>query len=398
MDNLRTYWISWGNGNINSAQTLLEICPELMPLYNTPLSSSNHAESNCGQHTLLTCDAINELAGTVPEKYRKILRYATILHDVGKPLCIKEAAPGIYSFPNKNKISFNLARIILDKYCQLPLKDKDQVLALINNCNFPLRSVQTLSEKKVLHRISRECNLELLFNLAMANYTGRIAKNLRSTFESLEGFKNLCINENLWAGKSWEGLLTLAQVSRFGSNAMLARSIIDWFYLTGPIEDQRDGLAWLQSSKKWKWGTLFLTVGAPGSGKTTWLKNNYSMLPIVSTDQIRKQLTGDESNQDHNDEVFNIAHEKICDILNNGKQVAFDATNLIFDNRKSILDLARSLGAQIVYLYFDTSYDVCLSRAKNRKSLPISREVLDSLYANYDYVSSFEYDRIVYNY
>jgi predicted kinase len=397
IEKLRSYWTSWANGNINAVTTLLEMCPEFNELFTTPQSKSDHAEGSVGRHTILTCEAANQLASSIPSDQRKILRLAALLHDVGKPQCFIEAAPGIYSFPDANAHSFRRARILLDKYTQLSAKERETILALINNHYTPLWLVQNNMPLRILYKLSLECNLKILYHLTKANYIGRQTTYLRQKFEEIEAFKNICIDKNLWDGKNWPGLLHYSQYRRYGKNSEIARSIIDWFYLNGEIANTHEAIDWLSANRnEWKWGNLYMTVGPPGSGKSSWIEKNYSMLPVISSDQLRVEITGDITNQSENENVFKIAHSRIREILHGGKKVVYDATNLKADDRKTVIDIARRNGAQVTVFFFGTKYDNCLARVKNRPVLPLTRDILDEKYSTFDYVAPYEYDKIFY--
>jgi len=84
--------------------------------------------------------------------------------------------------------------------------------------------------------------------------------------------------------------------------------------------------------------TLFIPVGIPGCGKSTF--GLVSGARIVSTDAIRASLTGDESNQDKNGEVFKRFHAQIYALLSNGHSAFADATNLTPGARKELRETA----------------------------------------------------------
>lgn len=396
IDKLKAYWTSWANGNANVVPKLIEMTPELKPMMITPQSRSRHAEGNVARHTIMTCEAVNHIVEAVPPAERKLLRYASLLHDAGKPYCLIEAAPGICSFPNLQKESFTLARILLERYTQLNFREREYVLALINNHYLPLWMVENGRPFKRLIKLSLECNLETIYNLVKANYMGRHAQNLREKFELLETFKMWCTNQNLWNSKQWEGLLQPGSYSRFGKNAQTVKNIIDWFYLNDEIVDYLDAQDWIINNEDWQWGTLIYTVGPSGSGKSTWLENNYEMIDVVSTDKIRQEITGDIADQSQNDLVFNIAHERLIEALSRGEKVIFDATNLQYEHRKVFINFARKLGAHLMCLMFTTPFETCLTRLQERKELPLSEEVLEEQYNSYDYVSVYEYDKMIY--
>ena len=91
---------------------------------------------------------------------------------------------------------------------------------------------------------------------------------------------------------------------------------------------------------------LFMLIGLPGSGKSTFARNkvkfydnacNETRLEIVSSDDIREELYGTRSCQKDPAIIFEIAHERIINSLKQGWDVIFDATNITRKNRASLL-------------------------------------------------------------
>ena len=77
--------------------------------------------------------------------------------------------------------------------------------------------------------------------------------------------------------------------------------------------------------------TMWVLVGLSGSGKSTiatQIANENPNTVIVSSDAIREELTGNYEDQEHNEEVFKIFHDRIRKNLENKKNVIADATNL----------------------------------------------------------------------
>jgi predicted kinase len=75
--------------------------------------------------------------------------------------------------------------------------------------------------------------------------------------------------------------------------------------------------------------TIFITVGLPGSGKSTWMENHKEELDMIihSSDAIREEF-GNINDQSKNDLVFQTLHNRVKEDLLNGKNVCYDATNL----------------------------------------------------------------------
>ena len=74
---------------------------------------------------------------------------------------------------------------------------------------------------------------------------------------------------------------------------------------------------------------FIMLVGIPGSGKSRWAKEIRSKnTVIVCPDEIRKKLTGDISNQEFNSRVWFEAKLSVMNLLESGKNVILDATNV----------------------------------------------------------------------
>ena len=80
---------------------------------------------------------------------------------------------------------------------------------------------------------------------------------------------------------------------------------------------------------------MVMTVGLPGSGKTTWASAQKGY-EVFSSDQIRQEL-GDVNDQSRNHEVFRILHDRIITALKDGKDCIYDATNITAKNRRQFL-------------------------------------------------------------
>lgn len=110
-------------------------------------------------------------------------------------------------------------------------------------------------------------------------------------------------------------------------------------------------------------------IGISGCGKTTFgniLKKENPNLVIVCPDDIRKELTGDISDQSQNKKVWNICYSKIIRNLQDGKDVYLSATNLSKDGLKYLFKLAEKASVEIEVVAFEDSRDweLCYSRVK----------------------------------
>lgn len=83
---------------------------------------------------------------------------------------------------------------------------------------------------------------------------------------------------------------------------------------------------------------FFMTVGIPASGKTLLAEVlKKSGVLHLSSDELRKELFGDEDCQDKNSELFEEMNKIAITALKKGQDVVYDATNINSKRRKALL-------------------------------------------------------------
>lgn len=128
---------------------------------------------------------------------------------------------------------------------------------------------------------------------------------------------------------------------------------------------------------------FIMLVGLPGSGKSTYIKKQYSNYSVHSSDAIREELSGDENTQSINNQVFNLLHTRIKNDLTNGENTVYDATNLSWKRRKAFL---QELGKIICWkkcIIIATPYEMCLNRNQARERV-VPTEVIKRMYKSFE--------------
>jgi len=121
--------------------------------------------------------------------------------------------------------------------------------------------------------------------------------------------------------------------------------------------------------------------GLPGSGKDTWLSTHRGELPVVSLDEIRRELGVDP--KDNQGDVVQIARERCRQHLRSKTSFAFNATNILKQTRQRWLELFADYNARIEIVYVEPPFDRLLQQNKTRsKSVP--EQVIKKLATKYE--------------
>lgn len=115
--------------------------------------------------------------------------------------------------------------------------------------------------------------------------------------------------------------------------------------------------------------TVYLMMGLPGSGKSSWCRTHHPDLPVVSRDLIRHEL-GYTSSPDEKavlpreDEavVTKVEYGRMLRLLEEGHGFIVDDTNINAFYRIPLVSWLREHGAKVVGVFIDTPPGVCAAR------------------------------------
>ena len=135
--------------------------------------------------------------------------------------------------------------------------------------------------------------------------------------------------------------------------------------------------------------TLYITVGLPGSGKSTYAKEFIKGKDIeyLSSDELRAVYGKGEDDQTVTPIVFGHIKRKVDEFLKDGKNVLVDATSVNRKERSDYINTAKKYGAKVVALVFKMDRQGLIDRNKKRGEQGgrvVPDFVIDKMLAKYE--------------
>ena len=307
-------------------------------------------------HTRMVCEALVGL-----HEFRQLERIvgqevflATLFHDIGKIPCTR-LKNGVWTSPNHTLVGAKMARRLLwETFGMCGTKELQQMREIICNLiryhSMPPHVMERSHPERKLIQVAAEgalvrgFSIRLLCLLEKADMLGRISKSMPDSLERIQRCESLAEEVGCLDGP----LPFPSPYSRF-------------VYLSGRKVSVEQELF------DHTWGEVILMSGLPGTGKDTYIKKNFGNLPVISLDEIRKELNVLPANPQG--PVMNAARERAKEYLQKKQSFVWDATNLSPVIREKQLSLFYSYHASVRIIFLETEWQEMLRRNKNRQTV-----------------------------
>jgi len=124
--------------------------------------------------------------------------------------------------------------------------------------------------------------------------------------------------------------------------------------------------------------TVIIGIGLPAAGKTRALSRlNGDLTLYIEIDAMIKKHQPSEPN-----DIWPLVFQVIAQALESGQNVVLDSTNTTVSDRVDTITVCKDFDCRIVGVWFNTPFDVCVSRNQSRVDAKVSQESLSRMADN----------------
>ncbi len=317
-----------------------------------------HGEGDVWTHTRMVVEAIvsNSRWAVLPEPDQRILLWAALLHDVGKPKCTRIEA-GRASSPGHARRGEIMARRILWEL-GAGFSEREHVARLVRAHQLPFWALERESPERIPIRLSQLLRCDLLAVLAEADVRGRIASDTNRLLDNVELFRELCREQDCYD-------------RRYPFANDHSRFVYFRHEQGSPRYEAFDDTEF----------EVTLLSGLPAAGKDTWITANAGGLPVVSLDDLREASGADPT--DRQGAIVNTARGMARGYLRERQPFVWNATNISSKLRAPLVELFAGYRARVKIVYCEASSGE-LDRRNGARAAPVPRQAREKMLARWE--------------
>lgn len=328
----------------------------VIPMSRMEQNPTFHAEGNVWTHTKMVCKTLVKLDSfrDLSEDRQQAVFLAALLHDIGKvPTTRWEDEK--WTSPNHTLVGSKMARQFLWQelgLCGTTEKQqfRETVCNLIRYHSFPPHAIDDPDGKRKLLAIAANGELCPLFTIEL----------LCVLCES-DALGRVCQEEQEWIHMAEQVQLCREFAKESGcydSPFPFSSAHTRYSYFAG--KDIAPAVELYDDT----WGEVVLMSGLPGTGKDTWINEHYPDLPMISLDEIRREMK--ISPTDNQSKVVEIARDRAREFLRKKQPFVWNATNISPMVRAKQIKLFTQYHASTRIIYLETDWAEQLRRNASR--------------------------------
>ncbi|WP_256011757.1 AAA family ATPase [Desertivirga xinjiangensis] len=340
-----------------------------------PQDPRHHAEGNVAIHTRMVLEALEAFPAyqKLEALDQEILWAAALLHDNEKySTTVTEADGSITAHGHARKGAMK-SRQILYREVSTPFWTREQIVALVRYHGLPLWLLEKPDPLKTLIKASYEVNMEWLTLLAKADALGRICQDKDDLLYRIDCFEEFCRDNNCWG-------------TRRDFKSAHAR-----MYYLQKENSSADYVPYQEPEAE-----VILLAGLPGAGKDTYIKTQFTDIPVISLDDIRREKRISPTDKKANGKVIQEAKEKAKVMLRKKKGFVWNATNITAQMRSQLIELFTSYGASVRIVYIEAPYLV-LKQQNTKREAMVPGNVMERLIDKLEVPAAWEAHKVEYS-
>jgi len=329
---------------------LLQRFSWLRAMDGVPQSPVYHAEGDVLIHTRMVVEALLQHPAwqELPSFERQLLFVSALLHDVGKPDCTRVEEDGRITsrgharkgeYMTRNELFLGTALS-----APVPFSAREYIAKLVRYHGLPLQFLDNFTPERSVMAASQSVRLDHLALLSEVDVRGRICSDQDELLERIELFRLFCQEQQCYTAPR-----------------AFADAHSRFIYFHSEHGDPNYAAYDATTCE------VILMVGLPGAGKDTWIQQHYADWPVISLDDLRKELK--IAAEDNQGQVVQLARERARALLRKQRSFVWNATNTTKMLRGQLIDLFVGYGARVHIVYVETSMQDLLSRNATRQAM-----------------------------
>jgi len=306
--------------------------------------SIHHAEGNVAIHTQMVLkELLNDVDYQALNTQDKHILFAAVMfHDVEKRSTTLVDENGRVTAIGHSKRGEKTTRLILYKDIPTPFVIREHICNLVRLHGLPIWAIDNDDPNKAVIDSSLRVNNKMLEILARCDVKGRICDDKDDLLERIELFKELCIDNKCY------GQPRVFETNRSRYNYLNNGGSPDY------VPFEKDSFI------------VYLMSGVAGSGKDTWISRNLNNVPIISLDDIRREMKIKPGDKKGNGQVIQLAKEKAKEYLRVKTSFVWNGTNITKQLRAQLIELFMTYSADVEIVYIETNYTNLLKQNSSR--------------------------------